>query len=94
MKKLHVCAFVTLIPVMFSLKACKQNEAKNVQDLTLKIADDVCGEIENDKNIDNEWITLICSGVDIANKIKIIMPRKEWHAIKARKFSIDAGPGK
>ena len=75
---------------------CTPQDAKTPKDLggaAIKVADDVCTEVQ-DAGTPPDWVTLLCTAVDTADKIRVLLPRPEWSAIRARRSKVDAGPGK
>jgi len=81
--------------LIIGLFSCSPASNKTAADLTVRIADDVCQEIQN-AGTDSTWIDLACTAIGAIDggKVTVRMPRTEWHAIKARKSPLDAGPGK
>lgn len=71
----------------------ESRDAKTAASLAVRVADDVCDEVQ-DAGGSPDWVTLLCKGVDTLDKVRVLLPRTEWHTIRARKVSVDAGPGK
>lgn len=90
---------LTLSSLGYVAVSCTPQQAKTAESVGVRIADDVCHEVD-DAGVGPEWISLLCAGLDVANalraeKVRVVMPRAEWHAIKARKpASPDAGAAK
>ena len=77
-----------------ALVACKPSPAGHAAgQIAVKVTEALCSELASDPANDSEWIALGCAvGPEV---IKVLLPRPEWHAIKARKAgAADAGPGK
>lgn len=82
---------------IIALANCTPSEAKTARNVAIKLTDDACHEVQDAGVVppgEEEFVNLLCTGLDIADKVKILLPRKEWHAIRARKSAVDAGPGK
>jgi len=78
--------------VCLACLACGTPEAKIVEGIAVRVAEDVCKELQ-DAGAD-PYVTLLCTLAD-GRSAKVQIPGTEWHAIKARKVgSVDAGPGK
>jgi hypothetical protein len=74
-------------------------EAKTVvSDVAVQITDTACKELldPDSGGTDPLWVTLVCEGAAgvAGGLIKVILPRKQWEAMKGHTPSADAGPGK
>lgn len=82
--------FVTVLALVV---ACTPQESKTARDVSVRVAEDACKEVQ-DAGLDSSWVNLACTIVGAAGVVNVLLPRTEWHAIKARKAAVDAGPGK
>lgn len=73
---------------------CSSTASAPAKDVLVKIAYDTCSEVlDAATDLDPTWVALLCQSG--ANTIKVLLPREQWHAIKASRLGgFDAGPGK
>jgi isopentenyl phosphate kinase len=70
---------------------CTKQQAVVGEKLAVKVADELCKELADPT--EPEWVAVLCNveGV-VGGAVKVLLPRKEWGAIRSRRA--DAGPGK
>jgi hypothetical protein len=79
------------------VQACSPGQAKTATSLAVRIADDVCKEVQNTPADLPDWVELACQAEGVAAPIvRVLMPKQQWHETRmATKSGVkDAGPGK
>lgn len=75
--------------------ACSPQQTKSAEKAVVRVADDLCQEERATDADVPEWVQLACTVEGVASPVvHVLLPRTEWHSIKARKLALDAGPGK
>lgn len=92
---IEVGAMLAVAVAAMWLASCSSPQQKRaVEGVVVKVAEDLCVEEigASAASADPDLVALLCRAG--ADTVKVLLPRQEWHAIRARRSGVDAGPGK